>query len=54
VGSREAALRLLRVGLREARACGLAARRAALALRWYAELQPALAMASPAADRVVR
>lgn len=52
VSSRDAALRLLRVGLREARACGLGARRAGLALRWYTELEPALALASPVADRV--
>ncbi len=49
--SREAALRQLRVGLREARACGLAVRRASLALRWCG-LDAALAPATPAADRM--
>jgi hypothetical protein len=50
--SKSAALRLLHVGLREARTCGLGARRAALALSWYADLSPALALASPAAGRI--
>ena len=50
--SKTAALRLLHVGLSEARACGLGVRRAGLALRWYAELSPALALASPGAGRI--
>jgi hypothetical protein len=50
--SKTAALRLLHVGLREARACGLGVHRAGLALRWYAELSPVLALASPVAGRI--